>query len=186
MIDALLVVDMQQGLFRDTRRYNPEGVTERINLLIDAMREAGRPVLFIQHDGQPGECVEPGTPGWEILPTLHRQPEDTVIRKTMCDAFYNTTLGPTLVERGIRRLCIAGCCTDFCVDTTIRVAASQGLELFVPEDGHTTASKLHLPAQAIITHHNYLWSELIVPGPNIVVEPAAELVKKITTPPLQD
>ena len=183
-MDAVLVVDMQQGLFRGGKRHDPEGVTERINLLIDAARRAGRPVLFIQHDGLPGESVEVDTPGWDLLRTLHRLPEDPVIRKTACDAFINTTLEATLAAAGIRSLCICGCCTDFCVDTTIRSAAGRGLGVFVPEDGHTTAHKVYLAAPAIITHHNFVWSELIVPGPGVVVEPAAVLAAKIDASPL--
>lgn len=184
MIDAVLVVDMQQGLFRNDKRHDPEGVTQRINLLIDAARQAGRAVLFIQHDGLPGESVEVGTPGWELLPGLHRQAQDLVIRKTACDSFLQTSLEATLEAAGIRSLCICGCCTDFCVDTTIRTAAGKGYAVFVPSDGHTTAHKVYLAAPAIITHHNFVWSEFIAPGPGIEVEPAAVLATRFAAAPL--
>ena len=38
-------------------------------------------------------------------------------------------------------LLVTGCATDFCVDTTVRVAASRDYEIVVVADGHTTADR---------------------------------------------
>ena len=61
------------------------------------------------------------------------------------------------------RLIITGCATDFCVDTTIRAAASRNFEVVVVEDGHTTADRPHVDALSVMRHHNWVWENLIHP-----------------------
>ena len=50
-----------------------------------------------------------------------------------------------------------GSATDFCVDTTVRAAASRDYEVALIADGHTTRDRPHLEAAAIIQHHNWMW-----------------------------
>ena len=170
---ALLIIDMQVGLFQgDMPRYDAGGVVRRINTVAQAIRGRGGHVIFIQHDGRPGESLEPETAGWEILPTLERAAADSVIRKRACDAFYETDLSGALERLGVGRLMIGGCATDFCVDTTVRAAASRDYEVVVVADGHTTADRPHLKAKTIIRHHNWMWGNLILPQRRVIVEPA--------------
>lgn len=167
---ALLIIDMQAGLFDGPiPRYDADGVIARINALADAIRSSGGIVIFIQHDGPPGDTFEPGTPGWEILPALQRQNEDIIVHKQACDAFCETDLWNILEELHIKELLITGCATDFCVDTTIRAAMSLGYEVTVIEDGHTTADRPHLDAISIIRHHNWVWENLIHPRSSVKV-----------------
>jgi nicotinamidase-related amidase len=161
---GLLVIDMQVGLFAGAARHDADGVVRRINELARAVRAKGQTVVFIQHDGSKGTSLEPQTPGWEILPTLDRRPTDPVVRKTACDSFYRSGLEEVLRERKITRLLVTGCATDFCVDTTIRSAASKDYDVIVVADGHTTADRPHLSAEKIIEHHNRVWENLILPG----------------------
>ncbi|MNE87205.1 Isochorismatase family protein [compost metagenome] len=58
------------------------------------------------------------------------------------------------------RLLISGCATDFCVDTTLRSAASKGFDVTVLTDAHTTADRPHLNAEQIIEHHHWMWQHL--------------------------
>jgi nicotinamidase-related amidase len=102
-----------------------------------------------------------------------------VIRKTACDAFYRTDLERYLKERGIRRLIVTGCATDFCVDTTVRSAASRDFEVLVAADGHTTADRPHLDAATIIRHHNYMWENLILPGSPVTIQPTKGLMRTL-------
>ena len=39
-------------------------------------------MVFVQHDGQPGDDFEPHTPGWNLLGSLERKAEDLTVRKT--------------------------------------------------------------------------------------------------------
>lgn len=177
---ALLVIDMQAGLFfGPAKRHDAEGVVLRINALIRAVRALRGRVIFIQHDGPAGDVLEPGSPGWKLLSTLERETSDTVIRKEACDAFYRTDLPDILNSFGVERLIMTGCCTDFCVDTTIRSAASRNFQIIVAADGHTTADRPHLDAATIIKHHNYMWENLILPGRPVRVEPAAAILNSL-------
>lgn len=177
---ALLVIDMQAGLFSSpTKRHDAEGVVERINILIGAVRTSRGRIIFIQHNGPAGDALEPGAPGWDLLPALDREASDMVIRKEACDAFYRTSLLAALRSLGVERLIVTGCCTDFCVDTTIRSAASKDFQIIVAADGHTTADRPHLDAAAIIKHHNYMWENLILPGRPVRVEPTAAILNSL-------
>ena len=66
---------------------------------------------------------------------------------------------------GTKSLMITGCATDYCVDTTLRIAASLDYQLFAISDAHTTADRPHLDAGSIITHHNSMWRNLICAKP---------------------
>lgn len=171
---AILVIDIQCGWYNATPGpHDPAGTLARINGLIDRARAAGRPIIFVQHAETPE--YEPGTPGWELHLELHRQPGDPVIAKTTCDAFHGTGLGAELRRRNVGTLVVCGAATEFCVDTTIRRAVSEGFHVIVAADAHTTKDRPVLSATQIIAHHNWIWAELSAPQPPVVV-PAAEIV----------
>jgi nicotinamidase-related amidase len=171
---ALVVIDVQRGWYCATPGpHDAAGTLARINDLIDAAHAANRPVIFIQHGELPD--YTPGTPSWELHPELRRRPEDLVIGKTVCDSFYRTTLDTELRQHGIDTLVFCGAATEFCVDTTIRRAASHGYRVVVPADAHATKDRPVLAAAQIIAHHNWVWAEFSAPIP-IVVVPAAEIV----------
>lgn len=177
---ALLVIDMQTGLFDGpVPRHDAGGVVDRINILADAVRLSGGIVIFIQHDGPPGDTFEPGTTGWEILPSLKREQEDILVHKQACDAFCETDLWNVLQERHVQQVLVTGCATDFCVDTTIRAALSLDYQVIVVEDGHTTADRPHLDAKSIIRHHNWVWENLIHPRNSVKVIPAERIASMI-------
>jgi nicotinamidase-related amidase len=71
---------------------------------------------------------------------------------------------------------VTGCATDFCVDTTVRAAASRDYEVVVVADGHTTRDRPHLDAASIIEHHNWMWENLILPRSQVRVVPTEELL----------
>lgn len=176
----LMVIDMQVGLFGDaTPRFDAQGVIHRINFLAEAVRAVGGKVIFIQHDSEQGSSLEPNTEGWELLPSLDREEEDLIIRKQACDAFYETELGNELNDLDPKPLIITGCATDFCVDTTVRAAASRDYEVLVVEDGHTTTDRPHLNAKKIIQHHNVMWKNLILPHNQVEVLPTATILDQI-------
>lgn len=170
---ALLVIDVQCGWYlAEPGPHDAAGTLARINDLIDRARSAGRPVFFIQHSEEPE--YTPGSPGWALHPGLHRSVADLVIGKTACDSFLATPLDAELRRRGLDTLVICGAATEFCVDTTIRSAASHGYRVVVPADAHATKDRPILAAPRIIAHHNWVWSEFSAPHPVRVV-PAAEI-----------
>jgi nicotinamidase-related amidase len=182
-VTGLLVIDMQAGLFvPESPRHDADGVVDRINELARAVRRAGGVVVFVQHDGPTGDPFEPGADGWRLLPSLERGAGDVVVHKTACDAFYRTELAEVLEKHGATRLIVTGCATDFCVDTTIRAAASKDYEVVVAEDGHTTADRPHVDAVSVIRHHNWVWENLIHPKVRVQVLPASRIIGQMGAP----
>jgi nicotinamidase-related amidase len=174
---ALLVIDMQTGLFEgEPPRHDAQGTVRRINAVARAVRATGGIVIFIQHEDK---VMKPNSDAWQLLPALERSEADLTVRKKACDSFYRTELAHLLEQRGVKMLIITGCATDFCVDTTVRAAASRDYAVVVVQDGHTTKDRSHLDAVTIITHHNWLWANLILPEGEVKVMPAADVVQWI-------
>jgi len=163
MMDVLIVVDMQEGTISDSDKYDVPGVVKRINLLSQQVRSRDGKVIFIQHDGTPSEGLAPYSDGWKILKALQQSNEDTTVRKTTNDAFYKTQLSSILTKMGAKRLIFCGWATDFCVDTSIRAAISRDYQVCVAADCHTLSDREHLTAQQVITHHNWVWSNMLSP-----------------------
>jgi nicotinamidase-related amidase len=174
MKSALIIIDLQQGSFTSaTPKHDAVGLVRRLNGLASTVRSKNGAVVFVQHDGPRGDPHHPDEPGWRLLPDLDFRPGDTVIRKSSCDAFLNTSLEDFLRSKGIERLILAGCATDYCVDTTVRSALARSYPTIVPADGHTTSNRLHLTAEKIIEHHNAIWADFIAPAGPATVCPCA-------------
>ena len=132
-------------------------------------------VVFIQHEDN--SVLKIGTDGWEILSTLERMNTDLLVHKQACDSFYETDLSDLLEKHGVQQIIVVGCATDFCVDTTIRAAASRNYEVVVAADAHTTKDRRHLDAETIIKHHNWMWENLILPRSEVKVLPANSVLR---------
>ena len=153
---------MQAGSFKpETPRYDAEGVVKRINALSNRFRQNKDKVIFIQHDGTKDGSFIPGTPDWNILPSLIQLPSDIVLMKTANDSFYKTDLELVLKKHRITELVITGCATDFCVDATIHSSINNDYKVIVISDGHTTTHRPHMDAELVIQHHNWLWENMI-------------------------
>ncbi|CCO22176.1 cysteine hydrolase family protein [Maridesulfovibrio hydrothermalis] len=163
---ALLVIDMQKALFEgNSKRYDAAEIIKRINRLIAEARDKNVPIIFVRHCGDNDNGLKPDSKGWQILDELDFRDSDITVQKSCCDSFCKTDLEQVLNKNHADKLIITGCCTDFCIDTTVRQAASKGYEVLVASDGHTTADKPYLDAKIIIEHHNFVWSEFYSPAP---------------------
>lgn len=149
---ALLVIDTQVALLDGA--YRDAEVTEAIQGLLARARAAGAAVIYMQHDGDPGERLEPGAPGWLIHPELAPRDGEAVLRKRASDSFYRTPLQAELEARGITSLVVTGLRTERCVDTTCRQAVSRGYDVTLATDAHTTKDTDVLPAEQIVAHTN--------------------------------
>ena len=54
-----------------------------------------------------------------------------------------------------------GYATDFCVDATLRSAASREFGVIVVADAHTTSDNPVLKAEVVRQHHNWAWANAI-------------------------
>ncbi|MGD0803401.1 MAG: cysteine hydrolase family protein [Candidatus Bathyarchaeia archaeon] len=157
---ALLIIDVQNVFFDkdgDDYAYCGDEILSRIKGLISRARNAGVPVIYVQHDEDKGLPFEPGKPGWQINPEIAPMKGELVMHKRTPDSFYGTTLQAELESRGIRKLIIAGFQTEWCIDTTVRRAYSLEYEVMVVEDGHSTCNTRILKAPQIIAHHNSIF-----------------------------
>lgn len=181
MPHALIVINMQRGSFTAASpKYDADGLVVRLNRLAEAVRAGGGTVIFVQHDGPPGDPHHPDLPGWHLLAALQVRDGDLFIRKRSCDAFLHTGLDELLRARSIGQLIITGCATDYCVDLTVRSALGRGYPTIVPPDGHTTANRPQLPAEKIIAHHNAIWSDFIAPGGPAILCPCADVARMMS------
>ncbi len=152
---ALLIIDVQNCMFNPVEPvYNSTGLLANLQSLIDRARASNTPVIYVQHNGPAGAPHAPGEPGWAIHPAIAPQLGETIVQKTTPDSFYQTTLKEALSSNGIEQLVIAGIQTDYCVDTTCRRAVSEGYQVTLVSDAHSTWGDSGLSAEQIIAHHN--------------------------------
>ncbi|HEY9103669.1 cysteine hydrolase family protein [Chitinimonas sp.] len=169
---ALLLIDMQMGLFHGPARpHDADGLLARCLALIAAARDAGAPIFAVRHTGPEGSPIAAGSPAWQLLSELGLDPaRDMIFNKTRPSCFYGTQLASWLAERGCDSLVIAGMKTQYCVDTTCRVAAELGLKVRLAADAHSCMDTPALKAEAIIAHHN-----ATLAGPFAQVLPTADI-----------
>ncbi|HEY4805113.1 MAG TPA: cysteine hydrolase family protein [Paraburkholderia sp.] len=153
---ALLIVDMQEGLFNGPDKpHDAPRVLANISRLIAHARNARAPVFAARHVGPPGSPIEPGSPLTQLLPALGIDPAiDTVFEKRRPNCFTGTALAQWLSTANVGELVIAGMKTEYCVDATCRAAADMGFHALLVADAHTTMDTPVLPAASIIEHHN--------------------------------
>jgi len=164
-MDVLVVVDMQKGLLLGEPKHALDDVVERINAVSASIRARGGRVIFVQHDGPPGDDFAPFETGWTLLDEIDRDPRDRSVRKTLNDSFFETSLDDELEALRVARLFIAGWATDLCVDATVRSAVARGYAVTVVSDGHTVSDRPHLRAPLVIAHHHWVWQNLIARHP---------------------
>jgi len=153
---ALLVIDMQVGLYDGPEKpYERERVLDIINQLIQRARHAGVPIFAARHTGPAGSPIEVGSPFWQLLPALEvDEVRDTLFNKSRPSCFLGTELAQQLAAVQVNELVIVGMKTQYCIDTTCRVAVELRFSVLLPEDGHTCMDTPALSAAAIIEHHN--------------------------------
>ena len=152
---ALLIIDVQKGAFLEVEPiYKGDELLNNITFLISKARIEHIPIFFTKHNGKAGTINQKGNFGWEIDPSIQLLKEDVIIEKDYPDSFQQTDLQKQLVNRKISRIIVAGIQSEICVDATCRRAFSQGYEVILVEDGHSTYNSNILCASQIIHHHN--------------------------------
>jgi nicotinamidase-related amidase len=136
---ALLVIDVQQGLFRkSTPLYNAEELLEKINLLVDCAHLESAPVFYIQHSDS--RALVKGSKDWQLHPELHPQRIDTIVHKQHGNAFEDTNLDELLRTKNISSLVVTGLVTNGCVKATCLGARQLGYRVILVKDGHSSYS----------------------------------------------
>ncbi|HFH9946386.1 TPA: cysteine hydrolase family protein [Streptococcus suis] len=154
MKSVLLVIDIQNLLVEE----KPYAIEERLALWQDSVtkaRQAGIEIIYVR---QNDEEFATGSHGWGVHPAVAPLVGEKIIDKRYSSAFKDTNLQAYLDEQGIERLIVMGMSTNFCIDTTIKVAFELGYTVAVIKDGTTTPYTADLPAKELIGQYETIWS----------------------------
>ncbi|MGG5172233.1 cysteine hydrolase family protein [Pseudarthrobacter sp. J1738] len=170
---ALLVIDVQNGVMDGS--HDRDEIIGRIAVLVDRAREAGNPVIWVQHSS---EELPLNSPQWEYVPELSRRDDEELVHKLHGDSFEATNLEDVLRAKGVGTLVVSGAQTDACIRSTIHGAFTRGYDVTLVSDAHTTEdlSEWGAPKPAeVIAHTNLYWSWQSAPGRTAMTVTADEL-----------
>ena len=151
---ALLLIDLQQGLFQGTHAVTgADALIQRLFKLTTNFARAGYPIWAAQHTGPSMTPLAEGAPAWQLVPEFQQLPIQR-FSKTNPSCFNQTNLEVELRKAGVRHLVIAGAKTEYCVDTSCRIAKELGFVPWLVTDGHSTVAESATDAEWVIAHHN--------------------------------
>lgn len=99
--------------------------------LLAAARQSGTPLFHVAHKGRPGSLFDREAERGRIVAELEPLEEETVVEKTLPNAFAGTDLGDMLDAAGRKNLVIAGFMTHMCVSSTARAALDLGYRVTI-------------------------------------------------------
>lgn len=148
---ALLFIDVQKGVHDlghwggpAGRMNNPDCVA-RLQRLLTAFRSAGRQIAFTRHDSlEPDSPLQFSKPGGTQLDGLDPVPGEIVVEKNTNSGFIGTSLEVDLRRARINCLVIAGYFTNFCVETTVRMAGNMNFDVYLAHDACATCNRVDL------------------------------------------
>jgi nicotinamidase-related amidase len=124
---ALVIVDMQNEYLSGplTLPGAAPAVSAGASLLA-AARAAGAPVIHIAHKGGAGGPFDRGAHRGAIIDAMAPEGDETVIEKSLPNAFAGTELDAVLTATGRKKLIVIGFMTHMCVSSTVRDALDHG------------------------------------------------------------
>ena len=154
---GLLVVDVQEGLVTENP-FNKESTINNIESLIKECRTKNVEVIYVRHDGGKGDELESGSEGWQIYNQIAPKEGEKIIEKQYNSAFKNTELKEYLNEKNIDTIILVGMQTEYCIDTTCKVAFEHGFTLIIPEETNTTFDNEYMSGKEIHDYYNFkIW-----------------------------
>ncbi|PCK87727.1 MULTISPECIES: cysteine hydrolase family protein [Rhizobium] len=183
MTKALLIIDVQNAILSGKAKPERQSLVDsaldqtvaRLASLQEQARQAGAPVVLVQHDGDSSHRLAVGTVGWALRREIAPREGEVVVRKQSADSFFETDLTQRLNERAVTHLVIGGCMSQFCVDTTVRRAVSLGYDVTLVADGHTTGDTATLTFSEIVAHHNETLDGFDAGNAAVKIRPAADI-----------
>jgi len=152
MMDVLLVIDMQNGVCNDNDL--KEKCIKKINQRIAVYRAKNKPIIFIQHND---ESLKKGQFDWEIIPELTYENEDIYVQKYHANSFYQTDLQEILLSLKTSSIEICGAQTEYCVDTTVKMAHGLGYKLQMVSGSTLTFNNTFMSAQETVYFYENIW-----------------------------
>lgn len=137
---ALVLIDCQNTYREGVMQL--EGVEPALKecaALLKRARNAGTPVIHIQHDDGPGGPYDTKSHIGAIADVVAPVAGEKVITKAYPSSFEKTDLDTELKRLGVEDLVIAGFMTHVCVNSTARAAFNHGYRVTVV--GNATATR---------------------------------------------
>lgn len=119
--------------------------------LLQRFRDAGQPVIHIQHQGKAGGAFDLDDPRGAIDARVAPVADEAVILKALPNSFAGTTLEQTLQKIGRKQLVIAGFQTHMCVSATTRAALDLGFRNTLVATAIATRDLPNATSDGIIT-----------------------------------
>ena len=143
---ALLLIDVQKGV--DDSAYYGTGVSDTLNnptskanirTLLAKARKCEMRVAFTRHDSiEPNSPLKVALPSGQQLDGMEIALGDIQVTKSSNSGFVGTSLELQLRRAGILRLVVVGYFTNFCVETTVRMAGNMGFDTYLVHDACAT------------------------------------------------
>jgi nicotinamidase-related amidase len=160
---ALLIIDVQKDVVAGA--HQRDEVIANIDAVLHRARQAGTPVIWVQHQD---EDLPEGCDGWQYVDELQRDETEPLVHKRYGDSFEETDLEQLLAERKVGRVVVTGAQTDACIRSTLHGALVRGYDATLVADAHTTEDPSQwgapLDAAQVIAHTNLYWSHQSAPG----------------------
>ena len=172
---ALLVVDIQTALI-NFHPYKEAEFLANIRRLIDIARQNGMEVIYVRHDGGEGTPLAYGTEGWQIYSEIAPIDGEKIFDKKFSSSFRDTGLKNYLDSKGITGLVLVGMQTDYCIDTTCRIAFEFGYNVTIPACATTTFDNALATADKLVEYfEQQLWDKRFAD-----VLPVEEVIAKMS------
>ena len=174
---ALVLIDCQNTYREGVMQL--EGVEPALaecQSLLKRYRDAGRPVIHIQHDAGAGSPYDVNDRIGAIADAVAPHAGEPVVVKNYPSSFEKTNLDDQLKGLGVEELTLAGFMTHMCVNSTARAAFNHGYRPTVV--GNATATRsLPSPSGGVVSAKELQDASLVALNDMFaVVVPSAEKI----------
>ncbi|CUS25781.1 hypothetical protein FC70_GL000825 [Paucilactobacillus oligofermentans DSM 15707 = LMG 22743] len=156
MADALLVIDLQNGVVAGGDARYLISMVAKINNQINLYSKNGKPVIMIQHNDD--QLVQ-GKQAWKVIDELQVPANAYFIQKTHANSFYKTNLQELLNDLNIQTIQICGAQVEYCVDTTIKMAHGIGYSLEMQRDTTFTLDNDYMDGTETRHFYEDIWND---------------------------
>ena len=154
MKTAFIIIDVQNILVETG--FQTESLLEKISYLQSQARSKNIEIIYVQHIDNPEAQT---SEDWQLSAFLNRKPNEKVFQKKYNSIFKETGLKEYLDQQGFEQLVLCGMQTEYCVDTSVKVAFEYGYKLIIPEGAVTTFDGEDIPAETLNEFYENIWEE---------------------------
>ena len=151
MVQALIVIDIQEGLVNESP-YDVKNLIANTKAIIQYFRNQNIEVIFIRHSEDEG-LLATGSDNWQVYHELKPQENEKIFNKYYNSIFKDTELKEYLNRKNITDLTFVGMQVEFCIDTSVKVGFEYGYKITIVEDAISTFDNIHLSADQILSFY---------------------------------